>query len=190
MVRVPSALISLMGPAQGPISAPGAISPCPSSAAAGLISRSPQLRPARPWVPLSQAHPHAKSLTVACPCPQGGAQCLGCPGCPPSGSVVGRAQAARPCPAAPGGAPMALGAWPWGSPRPTQLPGRCIRERPKRESLFLLHPGPRNEQGRCRFPPPHAGRVGHPGIASCATSPGETCCRNSPATGSARARPE
>uniref|UniRef100_A0A8C4UXF0 Ectonucleotide pyrophosphatase/phosphodiesterase 3 n=1 Tax=Falco tinnunculus TaxID=100819 RepID=A0A8C4UXF0_FALTI len=50
---------------------------CPRNAAAGRVSRSAQPCPAWPWVPLSQAHPQANSLALACPCPQGSAQCLG-----------------------------------------------------------------------------------------------------------------
>ena len=84
---------------QDPMSAPQAISPYPSDAPAGLVSHSPQ--PGLAMSPLSRAHILAQPL-------------LGLPRCPLAAlllaGVVGLALAARPCPAAPWGAPASRGA--------------------------------------------------------------------------------
>lgn len=64
-----------------PMSAPPGLSSCPSKAVAGPASSSPQPCPAQPWLGLAlQAHVPVS----ACPCAQGGAQCLGLglPWCP------------------------------------------------------------------------------------------------------------
>lgn len=69
------------------------------------------------------------------------------------------------------------------SPEGASIPCRYIAGQPKWESLFLFYFRPRKEQERCQSPLPHAGSVGHPGTASCASGAAETCCRNSPAAG-------
>jgi len=76
--------------AQNPplIPLPGSVGPCPSDAAAGLISRFLQPCPAKPWALLSQSTPTSWGpiMALACPCAHNPAQppqVVSDPGSPP-----------------------------------------------------------------------------------------------------------
>ena len=121
---IPPRAPSTLPMAEDPISAPRAVSPCPSDAAAGLVSSSPQPCPAQPWAPLSWTQPQACVPAHPQPVPRevSDVRGWGCPCCPPAALLPGEEQPGRASPPGPCPSAFWFGEPPWLSvPDPKEL---------------------------------------------------------------------